>query len=34
MKYKAQGNDLYPGLKAEHTDEVRFCLLLQVQSKR
>ena len=28
MKHKAQGDDLYPGLKTEHPDEVGLRLLL------
>ena len=34
MKYKAQGDDLYPRLKTEHPYEVGLCLLLLVQSSR
>lgn len=34
MKYKAQGDDLYPRLKTEHPYEVGLCLLLLIQSNR
>lgn len=34
MENKAQGNDLYSSLKAEHPDEVRLCLLLLMSRRR